>query len=131
MLIVVARPADEQRENGAEYPDKFRIGPPKHEFTYSQLQKGLFRCCRASDQGKSSTLRLYLYFSLQGYWVAADAPLDVSSIREVVDQGVPIFRSSANVLVADWHTWETNWNAHESTEEDWRATGLSCFTSIL
>ena len=58
------------------YPDKFRIGPLKHDYTYSQLEQGLFKCCRASDQGKikSSTLRLYLYFSSEGFWVAADAP---------------------------------------------------------
>ena len=125
--------AEYQGESALSFPNQFRIGPFKHDYTYSHLEKGLFKCCRASDEGKNKSSRfcLYLYYSVESFWVAVDAPEDARSIEEVVEKGVPIFRSSENVLVADWHVWETNWNAHKCTEVDWRATGLNCCTTIL
>ena len=114
-------------------PANFRIGRPDYDYTYTQVAEGLFKCRRASDQGKnvSSAIRLYLYRAADGYWIAADAPEDTSSIEVVAAIGVPIFRSQENVLEPARHKWETNWQAHAGSDVEWRATGLSCETTIL
>ena len=129
-------------------PGKFRIGRPHYDYTYTKVADGLFKCrracddgkrvssakcCRASDDGKrvSSELRLHLYRASDGYCIAADAPEDTSSIEVVAAIGVPIFRSQEHVLKPARHTWETNYKAHEGTDVEWRATGLSCETTLL
>ena len=114
-------------------PVNFRIGRSEYDYTYTQVAEGLFKCRRASDQGQkvSSAFRLYLYRASDGYWIAADAPEETSSIEVVAAIGVPIFRSQEDVLEPARHEWESNWQAHEGRDVEWNATGLSCETTIL
>ena len=44
--------------------------------------------------------------------------------------GTQVFRTLENALEPGWHEWQTNYLAGKGGEE-WRATGLSCQTTVL
>ena len=109
-----------------EYPVSLRIGPAVHDYTYTYIGAGVYKCARGS--GWARHLRLFLVCH-DGFWYAVDAPLD-SSWEDIMRQGVPIFRSSEAVLEPGWHTWERNMKAHDGSVI-WKATGLCAVTMIL
>ena len=45
--------------------------------------------------------------------------------------GSQVFRTLENAVEPGWHEWETNWSAGQALQENWRATGLSCLTTVL
>ncbi len=65
------------------------------------------------------------------WWVAADA--DADSTEDEVRSGLPqkVFRTREAALEPGWHEWETNYQTAGEAGEDWRATGLSCLTTVL
>ena len=111
---------------GCLYPVSLRIGPAVHDYTYTYIGAGVYKCARGS--GWARHLRLFLVCH-DGFWYAVDAPPD-SSFEDIMRQGVPIFRSSEAVLEPGWHTWERNMKAHDGSVI-WKATGLCAVTMIL
>ena len=59
-----------------------------------------------------------------------DAPSNATE-GDVRSGAFPVFRTQENAILAGWHEWETNWVARVTRGEDWRATGLSCETTVL
>ena len=45
--------------------------------------------------------------------------------------GSQVFRTLENAVAPGWHVWETNWWAGRGPQENWRATGLNCQTTVL
>ena len=107
-------------------PDVFRIGPERHGYVYTRMTAGLWKCRRGSDWKQHAEV-LFLVNN-NGYWTAMDAPGQLNVLQDVLEAGHPIFRSQQDVLTAGWHEWETNYAARPGIE--WRATGLSCMTTI-
>ena len=52
---------------------------------------------------------------------------DESHVRSL--DSIGLFRTRENAVEEGWHEWETNWRARWGS--DWRATGLSCQTTLL
>ena len=65
------------------------------------------------------------------WWVAVHAPAD--SDEHHVRSLPGVFRTQEDALVPGWHEWETNYEYQVAAGSlgDWRATGLSCETSLL
>ena len=67
------------------------------------------------------------------WWVAVDAAADSDEqhVRSVDHLGV--FRTQEDALLPGWHEWETNYTEAGQgwLGADWRATGLSCETTLL
>ena len=65
----------------------------------------------------------------------AAADSDEQHVRSVDHLGV--FRTQQEALLPGWHEWETNYTmarvgaTYHLRGEDWRATGLSCETTLL
>ena len=61
--------------------------------------------------------------------MAADAA--AGSTEDEVRSGLPreVFRTQEAALDPGWHEWETNYQPGQGA--DWRATGLSCLTTVL
>ena len=67
------------------------------------------------------------------WWVAVDAPADSDEhhVRSLEDVG--LFRGPPDALLPGWHEWESNYAVEYGAGQgsDWRATGLSCETTLL
>ena len=60
-----------------------------------------------------------------------DMPVDSSEIEVRARPPRGVFRTMENALEPGWHIWETNYApAGQDQDQDWRATGLSCETTI-
>ena len=63
----------------------------------------------------------------------AAADSDEQHVRSV--DHLAVFRTQENALLPGWHEWETNYTQATATHHlrgaDWRATGLSCETTLL
>ena len=129
---IVIPPASTTLQTGApdltQGPMVFRIGPPRHDYSYQKLGDVLYRCKKRSEWGCEGQ-KLFLLLS-DGWWIAFDAPEDSRSKEEVLAVGHPVFRSQAAVLEGGWHTWATNATA-PSKVATWEDTGLSCLTTQL
>ena len=60
-------------------------------------------------------------------------PLNSSEDNVRAGAGSQVFRTLENALGPGWHEWQTNYLAGQALQEgeDWRATGLSCLTTVL
>ena len=58
-------------------------------------------------------------------------PLSSSEDNVRAGAGSQVFRTLENAVEPGWHEWETNWLAGQALQEKWRATGLSCLTTVL
>ena len=59
--------------------------------------------------------------------MGAPADSDEHHVRPLEAAGV--FRTQEGALLPGWHEWESNYQAGRGS--DWRATGLSCETTLL
>ena len=60
----------------------------------------------------------------------APADSDEHHVRSLEDLG--LFRGPPDALLPGWHEWESNYQvAAGGSLADWRATGLSCETTLL
>ena len=58
-----------------------------------------------------------------------DAPADSDEDHVRSLEAAGVFRTQEDALLPGWHEWETNYQAGQGS--DWRATGLSCETTLL
>ena len=67
------------------------------------------------------------------WWFAADAPPDSDEHHVRSLEPVGVFRTEEDALLRGWHAWETNYEYQVAavSSGDWRATGLSCETTLL
>ena len=67
----------------------------------------------------------------------AAAESDEQHVRSAVDHHLGVFRTQEEALLPGWHEWETNYTMARVGATlhlrgaDWRATGLSCETTLL
>ncbi len=55
---------------------------------------------------------------------------DTADPAQAETVGVPVFDTDEDAVANGWHVWRTNYS-RSRTSPDWRATGLSCQTTIL
>ena len=70
------------------------------------------------------------------WWVAVHAPADSDEHHVRSLEGArPLFRGPPDALLPGWHEWESNYAVEYQVATgslgDWRATGLSCETTLL
>ena len=63
------------------------------------------------------------------WWIAVDANVD-SEEYHVRSIQAGVFRTEENALLPGWHEWQTNYEVALGGQ-DWRATRLSCLTTVL
>ena len=114
-LAIVAAP------DMSQGPAALRIGPPRHKYVYHRLNDDTWLCERGSDWavgGEKLVLK-----RAHGRWTAYDCVTPS-------DGGIPVFDTEENAIAEGYHEWRTNHN-RSLVAPDWRATGLSCMTTIL
>ena len=114
-----------------ETPTRLRIGPERHNYVYRRLDKFTWLCVRKSDWGVVGEKLVLKYVG--GKWTAYDCvvPSNVDDLMENgPPQGIPVFETFENPIQPGSHLWRTNWN-RSALAPDWRATRLSCMTTIL
>ena len=67
------------------------------------------------------------------WWVAVDAPADSDEHHVRSLEAAGLFRGPPDALLPGWHEWESNYAVEYLAGQgsDWRATGLSCETTLL
>jgi len=67
------------------------------------------------------------------WWVAVDAPADSDEDHVRSLEAAGVFRTQEDALLPGWHEWESNYAVEYQAGQgsDWRATGLSCETTLL
>ena len=63
-----------------------------------------------------------------------DAPVDSDEHHVRSLEAAGVFRTQEDVLLPGWHEWESNYAVDQvatGSLADWRATGLSCETTLL
>ena len=59
-----------------------------------------------------------------------DAPEDSDEYHVRLLETAGVFRTQEDALLPGWHEWESNYQVATGGSE-WRATGLSCETTLL
>ena len=90
------------QEHSPPAPVKLRIGPCKHNYIYSLVTNGVYKCCRGSDNAVG-TAQLWLLRIHDEWpvWIAFDGADD----GDIPPVGRAIFCSSENILIAGYHQW--------------------------
>jgi len=69
------------------------------------------------------------------WWVAVDAPADSDEHHVRSLEAAGVFRTQEDALLPGRHEWESNYAVEFQVATgslgDWRATGLSCETTLL
>ena len=67
------------------------------------------------------------------WWVAVHAPADSDEHHVRSLEAAGVFRTQEDALLPGWHEWESNYAVEYQVGQgsDWRATGLSCETTLL
>ena len=62
-----------------------------------------------------------------------DAPADSDEDHVRSLEAAGVFRTQEDALLPGWHEWESNYAVEYRAGQgsDWRATGLSCETTLL
>ena len=120
---------------------QFCVGPERNNYRYTAMcfdavagcVAGIWKCCRKSDYAPLGFLLFIVYVgddaNYDGYqYVAMDVPADAPSLANMMEVGVPVFRTrDANALEDGNHTWEINYAAHSSSVADWKGV-YTCST---
>ena len=109
-------------------PTSLRIGPKRHNYEYTFLERDFYKCRRGSDWAQAGEV-LFLLQDAKGYWVALDAPSGTTTAEDALASGHPVFRSLELILNPGMHKWESNYSPRGG--EEWHATGLCCETDVL
>ena len=107
-------------------PTSLRIGPERHHYNYTlhQSDPPIYVCEKGSEWAASGE-KLFLLKAASGKWTAYDA-----CVADTASTGVPVFDTDEDATAAGFHVWRTNYS-RDAASPDWRATGLSCETTIL
>jgi len=87
-------------------PTKLRIGNYGHNYTYSLVTDGVYKCCRGSDDARAQNSGAKLWLQrLQRPHLAEWVAFDGADDDNVPPMGKVIFSSSEDILIEGAHQW--------------------------